>query len=292
MFAHTYILTIIMDLDIDLRGQVALVTGAGRGIGRATARALAEAGASVAVLSRSAGQVAETAELITGAGGRALALVADVTDREAVRASVQAVLSDFGQIDLLVNNAGANTVFGPAWEVDPDEWWANVRVNLLGPFLCSAAVLPAMVARRRGRVVNIASGTAGRAFPNNSGYSASKAALVRLTDCLAAEAAPHGVSVFALGPGTVRSAMSLSLERSAAGRRWLGDVIGALRFIPAEVPAAAVVLLASGQADELSGRWLDAADDIRAIAVRAADVRARDLFQLRRAKLSTGETVT
>src|SRR6516165_5573744 len=107
-----------MDLGIDLRGQVALVTGAGRGIGRATARALAAAGANVAVLSRSADQVAETAALITGAGGHALVLAADVTDRAAVHASVQAVLARFGRIDLLVNSAGANTVFGPAWEVD------------------------------------------------------------------------------------------------------------------------------------------------------------------------------
>ena len=277
-----------MDLRTHLHGQVALVTGAGRGIGRATACALAAAGAGVAVLARSADQVGETAELITGAGGRALALTGDVTDREAVGASVRAVLDRFGRIDLLVNNAGANTVFGPVWEVDPDAWWADVRVNLLGPFLCSAAVLPEMVARRSGRIVNIASGTAGRAFPNNSAYAASKAALVRLTDCLSAEAVPHGISVFALGPGTVRSAMSLGLERSAEGRRWLGDVIAALRFGPAEVPAAAVVLLASGLADELSGRWLDAADNIAGIAARAADVRAGDLFQLRRAKLPAG----
>jgi NAD(P)-dependent dehydrogenase (short-subunit alcohol dehydrogenase family) len=278
-----------MDSRIQLHGQVALVTGAGRGIGRATACALATAGAEVAVLSRSADQVGQTAALITGAGGHALALTADVTDREAVSVSVQAVLDRFGRIDLLVNNAGANTVFGPVWEVDPDAWWADVRVNLLGPFLCSAAVLPAMVARRRGRIVNIASGTAGRAFPNNSAYAASKAALVRLTDCLSAEAAPHGISVFALGPGTVRSAISLGLERSAAGRRWLADAIAALRFVPAEVPAAAVVLLATGLADELSGRWLDAADDIRGIAAQAADVRAQDLFQLRRTKLPAGE---
>jgi NAD(P)-dependent dehydrogenase (short-subunit alcohol dehydrogenase family) len=274
-----------MDLTIDLRGQVALVTGAGRGIGRAIACNLAEAGANVAVLARSADQVAETAARIADAGGRALDLSADVTDREAVRASVSAVLAEFGQVDLLVNNAGSNSVFGPAWEVDPDAWWADVSVNLLGPFLCSAAVLPGMVARRSGRIVNIVSGTAGRAFLSNSAYAASKAALVRLTDCLAAEAAPHGVWVFALGPGTVRSAMSLGLERSADGRRWLGDAISALRFIPAEVPAAAVALLASGQADELSGRWLDAADDIRGLALRAADVRDLDLFQLRRAKL-------
>ena len=272
---------------IDLRGQVALVTGAGRGIGRAIACALAAAGAQVAVLSRSADQVAETVDLIRAGGGRAVALAGDVTDREAVGASVRDVLGRLGPIDLLVNNAGANAVFGPAWDVDPDAWWADVRVNLLGPFLCSAAVLPEMVARGRGRIVNIVSGTAGRPFPHNSAYASSKAALVRLTDCLAAETAPHGVSVFALGPGTIRSDMSLGLERSDAGRRWLGDAIAALQFGSAEVPAAAVVLLASGQADELSGRWLDAADDIRAIAAQAADVRAQDMFQLRRTKLPT-----
>jgi NAD(P)-dependent dehydrogenase (short-subunit alcohol dehydrogenase family) len=281
-----------MNFGIDLRGQVALVTGAGRGIGRAIACGLAAAGAHVAVLSRSADQVAETVDLIRAGGGRALALTGDVTDREVVSASVRDVLGRLGPIDLLVNNAGANTVFGPAWDVDPDAWWADVRVNLLGPFLCSAAVLPTMVARRRGRIVNIVSGTAGRAFPHNSAYASSKAALVRLTDCLAAETGPHGVSVFALGPGTVRSDMSLGLERSDAGRRWLGDAIAALRFGSAEVPAAAVVLLASGQADELSGRWLDAADDIRAIAAQAADVRAQDMFQLRRTKLPAGDTVT
>lgn len=281
-----------MDSGTDLRGQVALVTGAGRGIGRAIARALAAAGAGVAVLSRSAEQVDETVALIRGDGGRALALAGDVTDRAAVAASAREAADRLGPIDLLVNNAGANAVFGPAWDVDPDAWWADVRVNLLGPFLCSAVVLPSMVARRRGRIVNIVSGTAGRAFPHNSAYASSKAALVRLTDCLAAETAPHGVSVFALGPGTIRSDMSLGLERSAAGRRWLGDAIAALRFGPAEVPAAAVVLLASGQADELSGRWLDAADDIRGIAAQAADVRARDMFQLRRTKLPTGDAVT
>jgi hypothetical protein len=86
--------------------------------------------------------------------------------------------------------------------------------------------------------------------------------------------------------------MSLGLERSAAGRHWLGDVIAAMRFVPAEIPAAAIVLLASGRADELSGRWLDAVDDINGIAAQAADVRDRDLFQLRRTKLPAGETVT
>jgi NAD(P)-dependent dehydrogenase (short-subunit alcohol dehydrogenase family) len=269
-----------------LAGEVAMVTGGGRGIGRAIALALAEAGAAVAVLARTRGEIDDVAGEISAVGGTAVAIAAEVTDAEDVRRAAEQARGHLGEIDLLVNNAGRNTVFGPLWQVDAGDWWADVTVNLLGPFRCCAAVLPAMVERGRGRIVNIASGTAGRPFPHNSAYAASKAALVRLTDCLSAETAEHGISVFALGPGTVRTRISTGLERSAEGRRWLGAAIEQLRFIPAEVPAAAVVFLASGRADALSGRWIDSTDDLAAIAERAGEVRDGDLFQLRRRKLS------
>jgi NAD(P)-dependent dehydrogenase (short-subunit alcohol dehydrogenase family) len=186
---------------------------------------------------------------------------------------------------MLVNNAGANRVFGPLWAVDPQVWWADVTVNLYGPFVCASAVLALMVEQGSGRIVNIAYGTAGRPFPHNSAYAASKAALVRLTDCLAAETAEHGIAVFALGPGTVRTEISLGLERSPEGRRWLADAIDRLDFIGPEAAAAAVVFLAGGAADALSGRWLDATDDLAAIAARADVVASDDLYQLRRTKL-------
>jgi NAD(P)-dependent dehydrogenase (short-subunit alcohol dehydrogenase family) len=275
-----------MDSTKLLAGQVALVTGAGRGIGRASAVALARAGAAVGVLSRSSDELLATVAEVEALGGRALAVPADVTDRSAVAAAVAQIGDQFGAVDLLVNNAGRNSVFGPLWEVEPTEWWTDVTVNLFGPFLCSAAVLPAMIARGSGRIVNIVSGTAGRPFPHNSAYAASKAALVRLTDCLAAETGGR-VSVFALGPGTVRTQLATGLERSEAGRRWLSGVIDQLRFTPVETAAAAVVWLGSGRADALSGRWVDAGDDLDLIADHAVEVGTGDLFQLRRAKLPT-----
>jgi NAD(P)-dependent dehydrogenase (short-subunit alcohol dehydrogenase family) len=276
-----------MDSRSDLRGQVALVTGAGRGIGRAIALALADAGADVALLARSVDQLAATRGAAETAGVRCVVVPADVTQPTAVTAGVAAVVEQLGPVDLLVNNAGSNSVFGPLWEADPLRWWSDVSVNLFGPFLCSSAVLPGMLSRHSGRIVNIVSGTAGRPFPHNSAYAASKAALVRLTDCLAAETAEHGVSVFALGPGTVRTELSSGLERSPDGRRWLADAIEKLAFVGPDAAAAAVVLLAGGHADALSGRWIDAADDIAMIAAQAETVSADELFQLRRTKLPT-----
>src|SRR5262245_11836793 len=186
----------------DLSGQVALVTGGGRGIGRAIATALAEAGAAVAVLARSIDQLAETVGHVTRSGGRAVACPADVTDRAAVEAAVADVESRLGPIDLLVNNAGIGGPVGPLAETDPDDWWRCVEVNLRGPLLCTRALLPGMLARARGRVVNVASGAGTRAIPHLSAYVASKAALIRLTENLDAEVRASGVRVFAIQPGT------------------------------------------------------------------------------------------
>ena len=275
---------------ISLAGQVAVVTGGGRGLGQVTAKALADAGAAVGVVARSADEIAATAARIQDRGGRAEAVTVDVVDEQSVRRAFERIRGDLGEIDLLVNNAGRNTTFGPVWRVDADRWWGDVAVNLLGPFLCSAAVLPSMVGRGQGRIVNVVSGTAGRPVPYNSGYAASKAAAVRLTDCLAAETAGYGVHVFALEPGSVRIGMSADIIKNPEAARWLGPVLGpaleALPDVPASATGDAVVFLASGRADALSGRWVDAADDLAAIASWADEVADADLFQLRRRKLA------
>jgi NAD(P)-dependent dehydrogenase (short-subunit alcohol dehydrogenase family) len=269
---------------IDLTGQVALVTGGGRGLGRAMALALAAAGARVAVVARSPDQLAQTAALIAGAGGRALAYPADVTDRQAVEEVVRRVERELGPVDLLVNNAGAGGPIGPLAESDPDDWWRCLEVNLRGPLLCAHAVLPGMLARRRGRIVNVASGAGTRAIPYLSAYVAGKAALIRLTENLAAEVGEQGVRVFAIQPGTVRTAMAEEALRSEAGRRWLPwfrEVFERGQDVPPEPAARLVVFLASGGADALSGRFLDVAWDVAGLAARAGEVEREDLCVLR-----------
>jgi NAD(P)-dependent dehydrogenase (short-subunit alcohol dehydrogenase family) len=190
-----------------LNGRVGLVTGAAGGIGRAIARRLARDGMAVALLDRD-GAAAETAA--TEIGG--LAVAADVTSPEEIDRAVQAVLARFKRIDVLVNNAGIAWM-GPALEMPLEALQAMLRVNVEGVFIVSRAVLPHMVARRSGSVVNLASwaGKTGNAF--FAGYSASKFAVIGLTQALAREMAPHGVRVNAICPGiVVDTAMRTAIE--------------------------------------------------------------------------------
>lgn len=271
----------------DLTGQVALVTGGGRGIGRAIAMALAGAGARVAVLARSADELAETVRQIASAGGRAQAVIADVTDRASVLHAVADTERAFGPIDLLVNNAAIFGPLGPLWESDPADWWQAMNVNVRGPLLCTHTVLPSMIARRRGRIVNIASGPA--PFPYFSSYATTKTALIRMTECVALETKPHGVSVFSVGPGSVRTAMSEHSLNSAEGRKWIPwyrRIFDEGLDLPPERPAQLVVTLASGKADALSGLYLTPHDDLDALIANLARVEAEHLHTLRVRALS------
>src|SRR4051812_45591159 len=146
----------VTESEIDITGRVAIVTGGGRGIGRAIGLGLASAGASVAVVARSGDQIAETVEEIAQAGGRAFAVPAGVSDPESVGRMVREVERALEPVDLLVNNAGVSGPLGPIDETDADEWWRCQEANLRGPLLCARAALPGMVARRLGRIVNIA----------------------------------------------------------------------------------------------------------------------------------------
>jgi NAD(P)-dependent dehydrogenase (short-subunit alcohol dehydrogenase family) len=259
------------EVESDRLDGVALVTGGGRGIGAAIARELAAAGARVALMSRTASQVEAVAREVDG-----LALVGDVRDESQVRSGIDRVESEIGGVTLLVNNAGAGGRQEPSWEVEPREWWRVFEVNVLGAFLATRAILPRMIARGGGRVVSVGSGAGYGAprgvLPLGSCYGASKAALGRFTELLAAEAAPHGVRAFVVSPGYVRSEMTQGFP---GGSPWT----------PADRTARLVRVLASGRADALSGRYVHTEhDDIEALIRRAAEIQAADLQAVRMRK--------
>lgn len=273
-----------------LGGQVAIVTGGSRGIGLAIAKALAAEGVAVALVARSQEAVQAAAQDIQTAGARAIPLAADVTDQGAVAWIVEETVRQLGTVDLLVNNAGSATAAGPVWEVDPETWWHDVTTNLRGTFLCARAVLPGMLARHRGRIVNVVSSFGihtrpeSKPSPYASAYSSSKAAVIVLTENLAAMTQAHGVHVFALRPGFVRTALLEEGARSPAGRQWLPELQKMLdsdRLVPPEHAARWVKFLASGEADTLSGRVFTATYDMGTLVERSAEIQREGRYLLR-----------
>lgn len=270
----------------DLNRQIAIVTGAGRGIGREIARHLAAAGARVALTSRTVQQLETAAHEIRAAGGLALAIPADVTDAAAVEALVQRVEAEWGPVDLLVNNAGSFYSVGPLWEADPDRWWTDVTINLRGPFLGCRAVLPGMIQRGRGRIVNLIGGGTGTPFAYGSGYGSSKAAVMRLTECVAEELrhAQSPVAVFALGPGLVRTTLTEYQLHSPEGKQWMPRIETMFhegRDVPPTRAAALTVELAGGRFDRLTGRAFSVGDDLEEILARQDEILRKDQKTLR-----------
>jgi NAD(P)-dependent dehydrogenase (short-subunit alcohol dehydrogenase family) len=252
--------------------KIAVVTGGGRGLGRAFAQTLGAAGWQVAIVARQAVDVE---------GARTF--IADVTDEAAIRRVAADIERALGPIDLLVNNAGVIGPLGPFVESTVADWWRTLEIDLLGQVICAHAMLPGMIARRRGCIVNICSGGGATMFPYFSAYVTAKTALIRFTECLAHEVKPHGIAVFAMGPGTVRTAMSEHSLNSPEGKKWLpwfADIFTEGRDLPAERPAELLCQLASGRFDALSGRYLYPADDLEQVLAAAADVEAGKLYSL------------
>jgi len=268
----------------DLSGTVAVVTGAGRGIGREIALHQARSGAKVAVLARTAGEIDETASLIGGEGGVAISLSVDLVDRQAVEHTLNRVASELGPIDLVVNNHGSFRAFGPIWECDPDVWWQDVEINLRGTFHTCRVVAPAMLARGKGRIVNLVGGGTGNSFPNGSGYASSKAAIMRFTECLNDTTGTGSVLVFAVDPGLVRTSMTELQLFSEAGRTYLPNIQQLFDSgvnIPPSRAAALIADIAAGRFDRLAGRLLRAVDDRELLEQEMNDIVARDGRALR-----------
>jgi NAD(P)-dependent dehydrogenase (short-subunit alcohol dehydrogenase family) len=277
------------DTVFDLAGQVALVTGGSSGLGREISLRLAAAGASVGVMARSEDQVDKTVAEIASAGGRALSAIADVSDRGAVEKAVEAVERELGPVDLLVNNAGISGPVAPFWEADPDDWWSAVEVNLRGAALCSSAVLSGMVARKSGRIVNMASNAGVYRWPYLSAYAVSKAGMIKLTENLAVETKKHRVKLFAIDPGMIRVGMTRALleQEIPPGHpaeiiaSWFRQEMAGGREVPLARGAELVALLASGRADALSGCYLTVYDDIEALVEQAPSIKRAELYTLR-----------
>lgn len=216
----------------------ALVTGGGRGIGAGIARELAGAGWHVTVTGRTAGQVEEVAREIGGE-----AVVGDVSKRE----DVERMLAAAGPIDLLVANAGV-ALWEETWETDPDEWWHVFEVNVLGAYLTCRLALPGMIERGGGRIVITGSGSSYLPGSTSGAYSASKAAVGRFGETLALAVAEHGVKVFVISPGLVKTEMTGNFSEDAP-------------WTPPELAPRLVRELASGRFDRLSGRYIHAEHD-------------------------------
>jgi NAD(P)-dependent dehydrogenase (short-subunit alcohol dehydrogenase family) len=256
---------------------VAVVSGASRGLGRATAVSLAEAGFVVAALARSPSGLEQTCTLLRAAGPTPLPLLADVTDADAVREAVATVEAKAGPVAVLVNNAGSLQAIGPLWEVQTEDWWADVNTSLGGAFNCCREVVPGMIARRSGRVVNLLSNAAVRAAPYETGYAAAKAGLASLTEGLASSLAEHGVFVFGVAAAYTETPLTRELRASEAGRRWLPG-LAARRGVEATRTARLIVRLALGEADELTGRFLHTMDDLDELLPAIEVIRGEELY--------------
>ena len=195
----------------DLKNKNALITGAGKGIGKAVAIALAKEGVNVILVARTQSDLDEVAKEVTALGVKSVTLIADVADINSVNIAVEKALSEFKTIDILINNAGI-AAFGKFLELEPEAWERIIQVNLMGTYYATRAVLPNMIERQTGDIINISStaGLSGNAL--TSAYSASKFAVLGLTESLMQEVRKHNIRVTALTPSTVATNMAKELK--------------------------------------------------------------------------------
>ena len=270
-----------------LDGQVAVITGAGRGIGRAIAMAYAREGAKLALAARSEPELEETVSAVSGLGGEAVSIRTDVTSQVGTERMVRRTVERFGRIDVLVNNAGISGPIGPLQDNDIAEWVDTINVNLTGTFLVCRSVVPVMVGQGSGRIINLSGAGVANAWSNMSAYCASKAAVVRLTEVLAQELDGKGITVNALGPGSVHTGMweKMTDQAAQAGAEFIRDLgmrVTSGGGASIDDCAELAVWLASDESKGLSGRIISAtADDFRGLASKIGEIMDGDDYTLR-----------
>ena len=262
--------------------QVALITGAGRGIGRAIALAYAREGANLALVARTLSELEETARQVEALGGSTYVVTADVSVVDEVEMMVQGTIERFSRLDILVNNAGVPGPVGPLWENDVAYWIRTLEVNVTGVFLCCRAALPKMLTKNRGKIINVYGGR-GR---NVSSYGASKVAIADLTETLSQELEGTNIQVNAISPGSIHTQM---WEETRDAAQAIGDSalyeygvrVTSGGGASIERAAELAVFLASEASGTLSGRVIQASDDFSSLVPNIPQIMSSDSYQLR-----------
>jgi len=270
-----------------LSGETVVITGAGRGIGEAVAHAFAQSGANLVLLARTRHEVDRVARQTAERGVTSIALAGDVSKRPDLQGMVAATLERFGRIDVLINAAGVYGPIGPFARMDLDQWTAAIEINLMGTVFAIHAVLPHMLAQRKGVIINFSGGGAVQPLPRFSAYGTSKAAVVRLTETLAEEVKESGVRINAIAPGAVNTRL---LDQVLAAGESAGTAFYAKALeqkenggTPPERAAELAVFLASPQGQGVTGRLISAVwDDWKSLPARASELGRSALFTLRR----------
>jgi NAD(P)-dependent dehydrogenase (short-subunit alcohol dehydrogenase family) len=245
-----------MNLDLfDLTGKVALVTGASKGLGKALARALAKAGADLALCARNLDELQQTKNEIEQLGVRAEIFQMDVLNKGSIQKAVLSALGTFKQIDILVNNAGIN-IRKPVLEIQEAEWDQVLNTNLKGYFLVAQAVVPNMIERQKGKVINMASILGAVGLENQSPYASSKGGVIQLTKVMALEWARHNITVNAIGPTYFETPLVAALRNDPERFRFINERTPMGRWGQPEELEGTVIFLASKASDFITGQTI------------------------------------
>jgi NAD(P)-dependent dehydrogenase (short-subunit alcohol dehydrogenase family) len=268
-----------------INDSVVILTGGAGGIGRPAVEELLARGAKVCAVDINREGLQTLAEDRGSAEGNLHVCAADVSIQSQVEAMVAEARGKWGQVNAIVNNAGLLRGVGPLWEVDPDRWWRDVKVNLYGTFLCTRAVLPGMMENGQGVIINLTGGGLSGPNPAGSGYGCSKVALARLTDTLAAELVDYpGIRVFAVAPGFVRSGITEFLADDPSAQPWFGycrEWLEKGKDNSAEGVARLLADIIERSTDLPNGRVFLYDDDIDEVIRNREEIDAHDIRQVR-----------